>query len=84
MNGFGQAFAALGRMIGPIIGSPLFAWSENSGKYTMRVCENLSIHFWYTYLHEPDLYGGYIPGWLFTCLSSVISFHKHDGRGPEP
>lgn len=31
VNGFGQSLAALGRMIGPVVGAPLFAWSENSG-----------------------------------------------------
>ena len=31
VNGYGQATAALGRFMGPIVSSPLFAWSENSG-----------------------------------------------------
>lgn len=32
VNGFGQSAAALGRVVGPIISAPLFAWSETSGK----------------------------------------------------
>ena len=31
VNGFGQSTAALGRMLGPVIGAPIFAWSETSG-----------------------------------------------------
>ena len=36
VNGFGQSTAALGRMLGPIIGAPVFAWSETSGMYYNR------------------------------------------------
>jgi MFS family permease len=32
VNGIGQTFAALGRLIGPYLGSTLFAWSENNGQ----------------------------------------------------
>lgn len=32
VNGIAQASAALGRFLGPIIGAPLFAWSESNGK----------------------------------------------------
>ena len=31
INGIGQAMAALGRSLGPVIGAPVFAWSENTG-----------------------------------------------------
>ena len=31
VNGFGQALCAIGRSLGPIIGAPVFAWSENTG-----------------------------------------------------
>lgn len=31
MNGLGQSCAAVGRVLGPIMGAPLLAWSENSG-----------------------------------------------------
>ena len=31
VNGIGQTFASLGRMIGPISGGSLFAWSETNG-----------------------------------------------------
>ena len=33
MNGIGQSLGALGRSIGPVIGSLLFAWSEDNGKF---------------------------------------------------
>ena len=29
--GIGQTLAALGRSTGPLIGTPLFAWSEKNG-----------------------------------------------------
>ena len=35
VNGFGQALCAIGRGLGPAIGTPVFAWSENTGK-TLR------------------------------------------------
>ena len=31
VNGVGQSFAALGRMLGPMMGAPILAWSETSG-----------------------------------------------------
>ena len=37
VNGYGEALAALGHTFGPIIGAPLFAWSENSGSYLCYV-----------------------------------------------
>ena len=32
VNGFGQALCAIGRALGPMVGAPVFAWSENTGK----------------------------------------------------
>ena len=31
-NGIGQALAALGRVVGPMAGPPLFAWSADYGR----------------------------------------------------
>ena len=31
VNGYGQALCAIGRSLGPVVGAPLFAWSENNG-----------------------------------------------------
>ena len=31
VNGYGQALCAVGRGLGPVVGAPLFAWSENTG-----------------------------------------------------
>ena len=39
VNGFGQALCAVGRSLGPVVGAPLFAWSENTG---MKYCFALS------------------------------------------
>ena len=35
VNGFGQALCAIGRSMGPVIGAPLFAWSENTGEWIL-------------------------------------------------
>ena len=32
VNGIGQSLVAIGRSTGPLIGAPLFAWSEGNGK----------------------------------------------------
>ena len=32
MNGFAQSLAAIGRMLGPMVGAPIFAWSESTGE----------------------------------------------------
>ena len=32
VNGYGQALCAIGRALGPVVGAPLFAWSENTGE----------------------------------------------------
>ena len=32
VNGYGQALCAIGRSLGPVVGAPLFAWSENTGE----------------------------------------------------
>ena len=37
VNGIGQSLVAIGRSTGPLIGAPLFAWSEGNGKI-MCVC----------------------------------------------
>ena len=34
VNGYGQALCAIGRSVGPVVGAPLFAWSENTGNYS--------------------------------------------------
>ncbi len=31
VNGIGQALAAVGRSIGPVVSAPVFAWSETTG-----------------------------------------------------
>ena len=31
VNGYGQALCAIGRSLGPVVGAPLLAWSENTG-----------------------------------------------------
>ena len=33
VNGISQSLVAIGRSVGPVLGSVLFAWSESSGKY---------------------------------------------------
>lgn len=46
VNGIGQSLSSLGRAVGPIVGSLLFAWSEHSGKprpLRLCVCVCLSI-----------------------------------------
>ena len=35
VNGYGQALCAVGRSLGPVVGAPLFAWSENTGMNTL-------------------------------------------------
>ena len=37
VNGYGQALCAIGRSLGPVVGAPLFAWSENTGKYSYNI-----------------------------------------------
>ena len=32
MNGMGQALAAVGRSLGPVVSAPIFAWSETTGE----------------------------------------------------
>ncbi len=32
MNGMGQALAAVGRSMGPVVSAPIFAWSETTGE----------------------------------------------------
>ena len=41
VNGYGQALCAVGRSLGPVVGAPLFAWSENTGKFTWQL-----VRFW--------------------------------------
>ena len=36
MNGIGQTLAALGRSTGPLVGTPVFAWSERNGKESLQ------------------------------------------------
>ncbi len=32
VNGMGQALAAVGRSLGPVVSAPIFAWSETTGE----------------------------------------------------
>lgn len=37
VNGIGQTLGSLGRSVGPLIGTPLFAWSESNGTYNISM-----------------------------------------------
>ena len=41
VNGYGQALCAIGRSLGPVVGAPLFAWSENTGTKDVTVHSRL-------------------------------------------
>ena len=46
VNGYGQALCAVGRSLGPVVGAPLFAWSENTGMnccFALKLKEMLGI-----------------------------------------
>ena len=44
VNGYGQALCAFGRSLGPVMGAPLFAWSENTGTYIQLYYIRTIIH----------------------------------------
>ena len=41
VNGYGQALCAVGRSLGPVVGAPLFAWSENTGMSLLLFCTEI-------------------------------------------
>lgn len=44
VNGISQSLVAVGRSVGPVLGSVLFAWSASSGKSQRATCMCVHIH----------------------------------------